>query len=89
MVHALAAAGFHNLSVTDVKRMLPALDSQEQDYSTEIGQQVITEVKLELVCRNEACVTEAVRLIRKYGRTGQPESGWIYISEISAAWPID
>lgn len=89
VVHALSAAGFRNLSVIDVKGLLRALDSQEQDYSTEIGQQVITEVKLELVCPNEARVTEAVRLIREHGRTGQPESGWIYVSEIAAAWPIE
>lgn len=50
VVRALRHAGFHNLSIIDVKGLLKALDSQEQDYSIEIGDEVITEVKLELVC---------------------------------------
>lgn len=89
VVHALAHAGFHNLSVIDVKGMLKALDSKEQDYSLEIGEKVITEVKLELVCEDELRTAEAVNLIRENARTGQPQAGWIYISEISAAMSID
>lgn len=89
VVHALAHAGFHNLSVIDVKGMLKALDSKEQDYSLEIGERVITEVKLELVCEDELRTAEAVNLIRENARTGQPQAGWIYISEISAAMSID
>lgn len=89
VVHALAHAGFHNLSVIDVKGMLKALDSKEQDYSLEIGEKVITEVKLELVCEDELRTAEAVNIIRENARTGQPQAGWIYISEISAAMSID
>ena len=50
---------------------------------------IITEVKLELVCEDESSATEAVRLIRDNARTGQSRAGWIYISEIQAALPID
>ncbi|HED52417.1 MAG TPA: P-II family nitrogen regulator [Gammaproteobacteria bacterium] len=88
VVRALGAAGFRNLSVIDVMGMLKALDAQEQDYSIEIGSQVITEMKLELVCMDENCTAEAVRIIQEHGQTGQPEAGWIYISEIQAALPI-
>lgn len=88
VVHALAAAGFRNLSVIDVKGMLRALDPKEQDYSIEIGEQVITEVKLELVCGDDARLAEAIRLIRANARTGQPEAGWIYVTELADAVPI-
>jgi len=88
VVRALGAAGFRNLSVIDVKGMLKALDAQEQDYSIEIGTGVISEMKLELVCVDENSTAEAVRIIQEHGQTGQPEAGWIYISEIQAALPI-
>ncbi|MBZ0070135.1 MAG: P-II family nitrogen regulator [Gammaproteobacteria bacterium] len=88
VVRALNGAGYRNLSVIDVKGMLKALDAQEQEYSLELGDKVITEVKLELVCEDENRTAEAVRIIQEEGRTGQPEAGWIYISEIQAALPI-
>lgn len=84
VVSALSSAGFGNLSIIDVQGMLRALDSKEQQYSVEIGQKVITEVKLELVCENESRTAEAVSLIRDHARTGQPDAGWIYISEIQS-----
>ncbi|HEB67754.1 MAG TPA: P-II family nitrogen regulator [Gammaproteobacteria bacterium] len=89
VVHALEAAGFGNLAVIDVKGMLRALDPKEQDYSAEIGEKVISEVKLEMVCQDEDRLAEAVRLIREHGRTGQRVAGWIYITEIAEAIPID
>ncbi|MBW7835363.1 MAG: P-II family nitrogen regulator [Sphingomonadales bacterium] len=88
VVHALKAAGFRNISVIDVRGMLKALDSQEQQYSIEIGEKVITEVKLELVCAADQ-VDQAVALIRDNGRTGQPIAGWVYVSEIETAYPIE
>lgn len=88
VVRALEQAGYQNLSIIDVKGLLKALDSKEQEYSIEAGEKVITEVKLELVCDDENRTAEAVQLIRDNARTGQPEAGWIYISEIQAALPI-
>ncbi len=92
VVHALKGAGYCttgcNLSIIDVKGTLAALDRQEQDYSLELAGEVITEVKLELVCPKDMVAT-AVRLIRDNARTGQPHAGWVYVSELSAAYPID
>ena len=88
VVSALSTAGFRNLSVIDVQGLLRALDSKEQQYSVEIGQKVVTQVKLELVCENESRTAEAVSLIREHAKTGQPEAGWIYISEIQASIEI-
>jgi len=88
VVRALEQAGYRNLSIIDVKGMLKALDSKEQEYSIEIGEKVITEVKLELVCEGENRTAEAVRIIREHARTGSAEAGWIYISQIQSALQI-
>ncbi len=87
VIRVLKDAGFQNLSVIDVKGMLKALDAREQNYSIEVGEKVITEVKLELVCDDEQ-VDEAVKLIRKHARTGQALAGWVYVSDIITALPI-
>lgn len=81
IVHALGDAGYHNLTVIDVKGMIKAFDNKEQDYSIELAERVITEVKLELVVNDEA-VQAAVDLICENGKTGQDESGWVYVSDI-------
>ena len=88
VIRALKGAGVNNLSVVDVKGMLAALDERERNYSIELGEEIITMVKLEVVCEDESRAVEAVRLIQDNARTGQPEAGWIYISEIQAALPI-
>lgn len=92
IVHALRNADFCsgvcNLSVVDVTGTLQALDTQEQSFSLELGQEAITEVKLELVCEDDRA-DEAVRIIRENGRTGQKTAGWVYVIDIGAAYPID
>lgn len=87
VVHALTAAGFRNISLIDVKGMLKAIDQQEQEYSIEIGEMVITEVKLELVCDCDQ-VDQAVVLIRNNGSTGRSNGGWVYVTSIDASYPI-
>jgi len=87
VVHALTAAGFRNISLIDVKGMLKAIDQQEQEYSIEFGEMVITEVKLELVCDSDE-VDQAVVLIRKNGGTGRSNGGWVYVTSIEASYPI-
>ena len=82
VVDALYQAGFRNLTVIDVQGLLKALDTKEQRYSVEIGQKVITEVKLELVCEGETRTAEAIALIRKNAKTGQPHAGWIYVTDL-------
>ena len=91
IVHALQNSsycnGTCNLSVMDVTGSLRALDDQEKHFSIELGQEVVNEVKLELVCDDER-VAEAVQIIRENGRTGQRNAGWVYVTDISEAYPI-
>jgi len=88
VVSALNNAGFRNITVVDVQGILQALSSKEQNYSVEIGQKVVNEVKLELVCDNESRLAEAVQAIRQNAKTGQPSAGWIYVTEIQSVIEI-
>lgn len=88
LIHALEAAGFRRLSLFDVKGLLRALSSREQEYSVELGDKVISEVQIEVFCE-DAEVSRAVEVIRKAGRTGQRDGGWIYVSDVEQAIPIE
>lgn len=88
VVTALNAAGFRNITVVDVQGILQALSGKDQNYSVEIGQKVVNEVKLELVCDNDSRLAEAVHAIRQNAKTGQPSAGWIYITEIQSVIEI-
>lgn len=88
VVGALYNANFRNLTVVDVQGLLEALDSNEQEYSVQIGQKVVTEVKLEVICEDESRTAEAISLIREHAKTGQPNAGWIYVTELQAGIEI-
>jgi len=91
VLHALKnndfCKGHCHLSINDVAGTLKAMDNREKDYSIEFGEDVITEVKLELICQDER-VDEVVSLIRESAKTGQKLAGWIYISDITEAIAI-
>jgi len=91
VIHALKNDGFCknycHLSVIDVAGTLKAMDNKEKDYSIEFGENIITEVKLELICQNER-VDEVIALIRESAQTGQSLAGWIYVYDIADAMPI-
>ena len=88
IVHALEAAGHRQLTVFDVKGLLQAVSNRESQYSIALGEKVTSEVQLELVCPDDD-VERAVQLIRTLGRTGQPVSGWVYVSPVDLALPIE
>jgi nitrogen regulatory protein P-II 1 len=88
VVNALNNEGFRNITVVDVECILKTLSSADQNYSVEIGQKVVKEVKLELVCDNDERTAVAVDAIRQHAKTGQPSAGWIYITKISSSIEI-
>jgi nitrogen regulatory protein P-II 1 len=83
VVRALRKAGFTSLTVVDVKGTFEALDAEEQEYSTELGTRVITESKIELVCKDDQ-VNEVIERIKDNAKTGMERSGAIYVSDITA-----
>lgn len=88
VLHALGDAGFHQVSLLDVKGVLRALSAREQRYSVELGEPIINEVQMNLFCE-DADVTWAVEIVRQIGRTGQAEAGWIFVSAVEAVFRID
>ncbi|MBP3974926.1 P-II family nitrogen regulator [Pseudoxanthomonas spadix] len=88
LIHALEAAGFQRLSLFDVKDLLRALSSREQQYSVELGDKVINEVQMELFCEDSE-VAKAVEIFRQVGRTGHTDAGWIYVSTLKQSIPIN
>ena len=82
-----AKGGEHNLTVYLVKGSLVPLDAGERHYSVDLGDEIVNEYKLELHCADEH-VNELVSIIRTAGRTGQTNSGWIYVASIVDAVPI-
>ena len=87
LVHALEAAGFSRLSLFDVKGLLRTLDVREQEYSVALGDQVISEVQMELFC-TDAEVPRAVEIFRTVGRTGRADAGWVYVSAVEQSHRI-
>jgi nitrogen regulatory protein P-II 1 len=71
----------HNLTAYQVKGSLRALDRLERHYSLDLGDAVIDEYKLELVCENED-VDALVAIIKQSAHTGSGTCGWIYVVDV-------
>jgi nitrogen regulatory protein P-II 1 len=77
----------HNLAVYVVKGSIMPLDSGEQHYSMDLGDEVVNEYKLELLCEDGE-VDEIVAAIQASARTGQAVAGWITVTEVVQAIAI-
>lgn len=77
----------HNLAVYVVKGSITPLDSSEQHYSMDLGDEVVNEYKLELLCEDGE-VDEIVAAIQASARTGQTVAGWITVTQVVQAIAI-
>jgi len=77
----------HNLAVYIVKGSLLPLDSDEQHYSMDLGDEVINEYKLELLCEDSE-VEPLMAAITSAARTGQTVAGWITVIDVVSSTPI-
>ena len=80
-------AGQHNLAVYLVKGSLMPLDDEERHYSLDLGDEVVNEYKLELLCE-DGDVDALALTIADAARTGQAQAGWITVSDIVRAIPV-
>lgn len=87
VIQELKAAGVGNLFITTGHGLLVALDAGEQHYSMDLATAVIRECKLELLCEDEQ-VDALVAVVRQHARTGKPEAGWVYVTDIIQAIPV-
>jgi nitrogen regulatory protein P-II 1 len=74
----------HNLAVYLVKGMVSSLDSHDRHYSTDLGDEVVNEYKLELLCADSE-VDELIQTITASAHMAGPGSGWITVTELSHA----
>ena len=82
-----AGAGCHNVTVAQVQRPFAGADPSQQHYSMDLAEPVVAEFKLELVCADD--VADALAdAIAKAAHTGQPEAGWIFVSDVQRAVEI-
>ncbi|MBL8318421.1 MAG: P-II family nitrogen regulator [Burkholderiaceae bacterium] len=77
----------HNLAAYVVKGSLLPLDSDERHYSMDLGDAVVNEYKLELLC-DDGEVDALVDALIAAARTGQAVAGWVTVSDLSRAVPI-
>ncbi len=87
LCHSGAGAGCHNVTVSRVQRPLTEADPTQQHYSMELAEPVVAEYKLELLCADDLA-DSLVDLIAKAAHTGQPEAGWVVVSEVQRAEEI-
>lgn len=77
----------HNLAVYVVKGMLLPLDSNEKHYAMDLGDEVVNEYKLELLCEDSEVEALSASLMEA-ARTGQAVAGWITVIDVVSATPI-
>ncbi|MGM9488081.1 P-II family nitrogen regulator [Ideonella sp. YS5] len=77
----------HNLAAYVVKGSLVALDSDERHYSMDLGEEVVNEYKLELLCEDDE-VDALVEALLAAAHTGQAVAGWVTVSDLVRAVPI-
>ena len=87
LCHSGAGAGGHNVVVSRVQRPLADADPTQQHYSMDLAEPVVAEFKLELLCADDLA-DPLVDLIAKAAHTGQPEAGWVIVSEVQRAEEI-
>ncbi|HCZ13362.1 MAG TPA: P-II family nitrogen regulator [Candidatus Accumulibacter sp.] len=71
----------YNLTVSQVQRPLASDEADQQHYSLDLAQPIVAEFRLELVCTDDVANALA-DIIAKAARTGQPEAGWVFVSDI-------
>ena len=82
-----AGAKRHNLAAYLVKGSLVPLDGNEKHYSMDLGDEVVNEYKLELLCEDSEVEALSAALMDA-ARTGQAVAGWITVIDVVSATPI-
>ena len=75
------------MAVYIVKGSLLPLDTDEQHYSMDLGDEVVNEYKLEVLCEDSE-VEPLMAAITMAARTGQAIAGWITVIDVVSATPI-
>lgn len=96
VIQALRASGacdaqvgapcFH-IAISQVQCVHTTSDGIQQHYSVELGEPVVLQTKLELVCDDETADL-LVDLIVLHGHMGQACSGWVHVHPLERRIPV-
>ena len=81
------AGARHNLAVYVVKGSLLPLDAEEKHYSVDLGDEVVNEYKLEVLCEDSE-LEPLMTAIAAAAHTGQAVAGWMTVVDVVSATPI-
>lgn len=84
LTEVTGASGCRNLAVSSVRRVHSSRDPARQHYSIDVGEPVVTEAMLDLIC-SDALVDKVFELIAHAAHSGEAHSGWIFAAPL-AAW---
>lgn len=76
-----------HLAVSQVQIIQAATDAAQQHYSIELGEPVVLQTKLELVC-SDAAADAVIDVIVAAGHMGQGYSGWVHVHALERRVPI-
>jgi len=85
VVDAFDRVGIGNYSLSQVKGTLPVLASADSPGDADLGENFT--VLLQVFCVNNN-TDETLDIIRRSGQGNQAISGWVFMSQVEAAWPI-
>lgn len=87
VIQKLEEAGIKGMTILDVNALAEWADEDSFSFSIKYVQKYSTVVKIELICNDEK-VDELLKVISKYGFTGQSGDGWVFVSNIEKSIKI-
>ena len=84
VVAALAAAGSHDFSLVEVRRIMSGLPRETYDFSVSLGGSFEPMVRFDIVCRDENA-DRLVAAVRKAATTGRPGDGKVFVLPVDEA----
>lgn len=81
VIEALEGAGFTDMTLIDVQRIVKGVSTPEDRYSLELAEKYMDVLRLELVCRDQDAAT-VVDIIERTARTGRRGDGLIAVIPI-------
>ena len=73
--------GCLHFTASTVQRLYSSADPSQQRYSLDLGEPVVAETKLELMCE-DAVADQIAALIAD---AGKPSAGWVFVTDIYSA----
>lgn len=74
----------HSLAAYIVRGVEASSSVMERHYSVDLGDEVINEYKLELICPDEEA-EQLVKVILASAHTGDARAGWVTVAELVSA----